>query len=163
MRNVILLSFILFSQLLSNDLIGTQCPTFFSKNKNSLKKEFINVDEKINKGNGTVIVFFASWCKPCRTEIPFLQDIGTEHNTEILLVSVDDRWETDQIELLSELEIKVPVMHDKYKIISKQFGYTGQLPYTVYIDYLGIIREITTGFSEESKNHINSVVETLKK
>lgn len=151
-----------FSLIFSDELIGTQAPKFFSRNLNSPHKEFVKLQDKVNGGNGVAISFFATWCIHCREELQFLQSTTDSLGVSLLVVSVDDQWDSTGIQLIDSLGITVPLLHDTYKIISKQFGYTGELPYTVYIDTKGVIRAITTGFSKKETENIKSILLSLK-
>ncbi|MCP4269702.1 MAG: hypothetical protein GY777_29710 [Candidatus Brocadiaceae bacterium] len=67
-----------------------------------------------------------------------------------------------ELSVIDSMGITVPVMYDKYKIISRQFGYTGELPYTIYINKDGVIRNVKTGFSSDDMTEITEIVSSLK-
>ncbi|MBS9778524.1 MAG: TlpA family protein disulfide reductase [Gammaproteobacteria bacterium] len=52
----------------------------------------------------TIINFWASWCKPCRDELPFLQSISKEKIANVILINVGD---SNQIasNMLTELNV----------------------------------------------------------
>lgn len=50
------------------------------------------------KGDAVILHFWATWCAPCRTELPMLLDLAAKapdrHGVVVLLVSVDESWAT---------------------------------------------------------------------
>lgn len=44
-------------------------------------------------GRPALVHFWATWCAPCRTELPTLLDYAEETEVRLVLVSVDEDWE----------------------------------------------------------------------
>ena len=161
MIKIYILVLFLLSISFSQTLQGTEAPLFFAKNLNSPDKKFVQLKSEFDKGNGVVLSFFASWCAPCQQELPFLEKLHEEKGVSLMVVSVDDKFTEKEVALMAKIGVNSPVFHDTYKIISKQYGFTGALPYTVYIDSKGIIQEIKTGFSYEDTTEIRAIIEGL--
>lgn len=90
------------------------------------------------RGKGVVLNFWASWCGPCREEMPLFEEIWREYkdkNVVFLGIDVmDDRKNAS--EFLDEIGISYPNLYDpsgkvstKYKVIA--------LPATFFIDKEG--------------------------
>lgn len=97
-----------------------------------------------------VLNFFASWCAPCRAEMPDLQkvfeDIEGEVNLLALTVSDDEDLAA---ELVEEIGVSYPWAHpgnDHYV----DFGLFG-MPSTVYISPEGEVLEVNNGATTEDE------------
>ena len=68
--------------------LGASFPTFTYNDKNSKPYKLSELKGK----KGTLIIFWASWCGPCRKEIPFLKDFYNKKNSELefISISIDD-------------------------------------------------------------------------
>ena len=66
-------------------------------------------------GKPIVLNFFASWCGPCRTEMPAFQTKYNELSSEIhfLFVSLDESF-ADAKNYVSKQGFSIPILHDRY-------------------------------------------------
>lgn len=108
----------------------------------------------------TLISFSATYCKPCKQEIPELIKMQThigENNLKIYLIFVDNN--IDEIKsYVSDNKITLPVLWDRYKIVSKKYGVTA-LPSSFLIDKEWIIVYKAIGYN---KIHITKIEEILQ-
>jgi len=93
------------------------------------------------KGQVVMINFWASWCGPCRQEMPLLEDIYKKYNKlgfTLIGVNVEpdskaaDDW-------LKATPVTFPVGYDKDSKVSQMFKVSG-MPTTVIIDRKGNLR-----------------------
>jgi cytochrome c biogenesis protein CcmG/thiol:disulfide interchange protein DsbE len=107
------------------------------------------------KGKPILVNFFASWCLPCREEMPAIEKISREYRSKgvvFLGVAVDDT-ETKMRDFVSRYEVTFPVGLDDGAAIQKSFGLYG-IPTTYFIDKQGIINYFHTGaVTEELLRH----------
>ncbi len=92
------------------------------------------------KGTPVMINFFASWCHPCRKEIPSLVAIRTEYKPKgvhFLAIAIDDT-EKDVNALVAKLGFTFPIGLDITGKIKDDYGVYG-LPTTFFIDKKGFI------------------------
>jgi peroxiredoxin len=94
-----------------------------------------NVGKKI-----IVLNFFATWCQPCREEMPELNRYFNDHNSEsFVLVGIDSEENPNTVAgFLSELKVDFPVGIDAGPI-RQQYGVTS-LPTTVLIGVDGKVQ-----------------------
>ncbi len=99
------------------------------------------VDLAKYKGQVVMINFWASWCGPCRQEMPLLEDIYKKYNKlgfTLIGVNVEpdskaaDDW-------LKATPVTFPVGYDKDSKVSQLFSVAG-MPTTVIIDRKGNVR-----------------------
>src|SRR4030081_2957961 len=99
------------------------------------------------KGQVVMINFWASWCGPCRQEMPLLESIYKKYNKlgfALLGVNVEpdskaaDDW-------LKQTPVSFPVLYDKDSKVSKLYEVAG-MPSTVIIDRSGKLRVLHRGY-----------------
>lgn len=107
------------------------------------------------KGKPILVNFFASWCLPCREEMPAIERIAREYKARgvvFLGVAVDDT-EAKMREFVTRYEVSFPVGLDNGATIQKSFGLYG-IPTTYFIDKQGVINYFHAGaVTEELLRH----------
>lgn len=100
------------------------------------------------KGKVVLLNIWATWCHPCRDEIPELREIHAKYRDrglELVGVSVDADGAEEHIkEFMKEFEMTYPVWLDPGERISTQFLTIG-VPTTFLIDKQGVLRWRKTG------------------
>lgn len=108
-----------------------------------------------HKGKPVLINFFASWCLPCRDEMPVLEKIVRNYQPKgvvFLGIAVDDTEEKMK-DFVKRYDVTFPVGLDKTAEIQKSFGLYG-IPTTYFIDRNGIINYSHSGVvTEELLQH----------
>lgn len=87
------------------------------------------------KGRPVVINFWATWCEPCREELPLLQRLGQrwrERGLTVLTVAVADNLQRID-DFLWESEVDLPFIDDREQVISRLWG-ARALPTTFILD-----------------------------
>jgi len=111
------------------------------------------------KGKAVVVDFWATWCAPCKIEIPWLEQFHNEYagqGLEILGISEDDLDPDNKAELAqekkdiaakaAELKINYPVLFDDANI-SGPYGGVDGLPTTFFINRDGKVVASTVGLA----------------
>lgn len=97
------------------------------------------------RGKPIILNFWATWCGPCRAEMPALQAAYERYGDDLLVVGVDQGEERAVVErFLDELEITFPVLMDEDMRVGRDYRILG-LPTTFFIDRQGIIRQVHAG------------------
>ncbi len=103
-------------------------------------------------GRPVVLNFFATWCGPCRVEMPLLQSASERYRADGLVVLGVDVQETPETvaPFLTELGLTFPVGVDQDGKVSDLYR-IGILPTTYFIDREGTVIRSREGFisSEE--------------
>jgi peroxiredoxin len=100
------------------------------------------------RGKVVLLNVWATWCHPCRDEIPELRQIHAryrERGLELIGVSVDTDGSDDAIrDFMREFQMAYPVWRDPAERVSAQFLVLG-VPATFLIDRQGVLRWRKTG------------------
>ena len=123
----------------STTLVGSQRPDF-------TLADVEGTQHKVSEWDGKVLIvnFWATWCPPCRREIPAfiaLQEKYEQQGFTIVGVALDSKQAA--IDYVDPMGINYPILiADTDGIaISQEYGNKlGVLPYTVIVDRQGIIR-----------------------
>lgn len=89
-------------------------------------------------GMPTVINLWASWCEPCRKELPLLAKADKQYGSALRIIGIDfaDPAPDDAIELLKVSGVTYPQLVDPDSEIRTPFTVAG-LPQTVFVDAQG--------------------------
>ena len=94
------------------------------------------------KGKVVFINFWATWCAPCREEMPSMQMLYEKmpkDKFEMLALFNNDK-EPAAKNFVAQLGLTMPILSDEYNFAGLKYGLTG-LPETFIVDKQGVIRE----------------------
>lgn len=95
-------------------------------------------------GRPVLVNVFASWCVPCRREIPLLLDAYDE-NPDVAFLGIDHLDQRDNAErFIDEMDIRFPTIYDVGGDFALTIGARG-MPTTVVFDTSGVIVGHRTG------------------
>lgn len=104
------------------------------------------------RGYPVVVNKWASWCPPCREELPWFQEQALKRGTEIAFLGVDaNDNDADAAEFLRELPLPFPSYRDPDLKVSAVFNGVAAFPTTAYYDSEGELAYLKQGtyLSEE--------------
>jgi thiol-disulfide isomerase/thioredoxin len=106
-------------------------------------------------GKVMVVTFWASWCGPCRKELPLLegiQRVAGKDKIQVVAVNIEDR---DQFRKVARAlsTLTVTITHDYLKRSSDAYGVKG-IPHMVLIGRDGKVITVHRGYSEEGVDEI---------
>jgi peroxiredoxin len=98
------------------------------------------------KGQPVLLNFWATWCEPCRTEMPSLEQLAARHQGQGLQVmAVNFReGEAPVRRFIAATGLRLPVLYDRDGAAAKAFGVT-IFPGTVAIDRRGRASFVVVG------------------
>ncbi len=96
-------------------------------------------DVELSSLRGPVVVnLWASWCGPCRDEMPILQQFHERHGDEVPVLGVDyqDRQVTGAMELVQETGVTYPLLADPQSVLdgATPFPRLQGLPFLAFVD-----------------------------
>lgn len=128
----------------SANLIGTQRPDFeLGSNTGQI------VTAADFHGKTLLINFWATWCAPCRQEMPMLVDLQNEFGStglQVIGIALDDVQAVRDFVQTYGISYPILVGAGDVMLTSNAYGnVSGVLPYSVLVDRKGIIRWQYTG------------------
>ena len=140
-------------------LVGQPAPDFALKSltgKNLRLSEF--------RGEVVMINFWATWCGPCRQEMPLLDELHRRYQKvglRLIGVNIDDD-QRSAIKMVRVLGISFPVLLDERKHVSRLYD-VDAMPATLLIDRTGVVRYIHHGYrSGYEQSYVDEIRELLK-
>jgi cytochrome c biogenesis protein CcmG, thiol:disulfide interchange protein DsbE len=92
------------------------------------------------KGKPLVLNFWATWCPPCKEEMPLLEQTAINHAGKLLVIGVDYAEEKDVVkQFVVGKKITFPILLDRGGIVSEMY-FVRNYPMTFFIDKEGILR-----------------------
>ncbi len=140
------LAVLLFAAASLNAQVGEQAPAFSLTNANGKTVSLSDL-----KGKVVVLNFWATWCPPCRAEIPAFIKVYKQYRpkgVEIVGVSLDQKgWDIVR-PFLKTHNINYPVLVGDQKI-AQAYGNINSIPTTFIIDKKGKIVDQHVGAMSE--------------
>lgn len=99
------------------------------------------------RGKAVVLNFWATWCPPCKEEIPWFVELQKRYGSQglqIVGISMDDGDQKDVERFAAENSINYPILFAKDKV-AEQYGGIEFLPTTFYIDRNGVVMDRVYG------------------
>jgi cytochrome c-type biogenesis protein len=102
------------------------------------------------RGRPVVVNFWATWCDPCRAELPLLSDAARQHSDQgVTLVAIDYEESPEAVkQFWTDLGLTGVPYLDPSGDAAGRFGvglHTGGLPVTVFIDRKGMVKSYVLG------------------
>jgi peroxiredoxin len=116
------------------------------------------------RGRVVLVNFWATWCGPCRQEMPHLSRLYDKYRSSgfvLLGVNVDDDTR-HAVELATKLGLKFPVSLDSDKKVSRLYDLTA-MPSTVLIDRDGRVRYVHRGYRDGYEDTYDQQIRGLLK
>lgn len=113
------------------------------------------------RGKAVVINFWATWCPPCRHEIPWFVDLQKQygpHGLQIIGVSMDETGPAAVKKFADAMGVNYKVVMGD-ATVARSYGRVRVLPTTIYIDRAGNIVSTVPGLI--SKQEIEGIIQRL--
>jgi peroxiredoxin len=98
------------------------------------------------RGQVVLINFWATWCPPCRAEMPAIQQVYEQYRDqgfEVLAVNLQEQ-DAQMSAFVEERGLTFPILPDRDGSVSLVYRVTS-IPTTFFVDRSGIIQEIIVG------------------
>lgn len=136
------------------ELRGKEAPVFTLSDVSGKKVSLADF-----KGHPVVVNFWATWCGPCKLEMPWFQEFSSKYKDqglEVLGLSQDDgASRQDVADAAKRIGVTYPILMPDEKV-AKKYGGVDYLPETFYIDREGKVVEVTAG--APSKDQMEALI-----
>jgi peroxiredoxin len=155
---------LLLALILTATGLATQADTIAPAPNFTLKSDSgDNIRLSEQRGDVVMLNFWASWCGPCRQEMPHLDELHGKYSAlgfTVFGVNVDeDRSMAEKV--LADIPVDFPVLFDANNKVSEQYQ-VDAMPMTVLVDRDGNIRHThrgyRPGFEDEYELQIRALV-----
>jgi len=162
-----LILLILISSTFAELKVGDEAPTFFVRD---LTEKNFFLSDTLKLGKPIVLSFFATWCGPCRLEMPELDTLSQSYSDiNFYLVDVSGltqgkakmKEDPEKVKMMVEsLGVTLQVLMDKYGKVAEKYG-VKSLPRLVVIDQKGIVHYIHDGYAPGDENKLKGALDKL--
>ncbi|HET7826838.1 MAG TPA: TlpA disulfide reductase family protein [Anaeromyxobacter sp.] len=148
--------------------VGKPAPPFALRvlNPEVARAEIVSLDlyageEPEDPASKAVLIsFFASWCEPCRKELPLLVQLDRMYREQGLRVlSIDIEDDAPGVEatlrMVEKAKVAFPVLSDRFTLVARRYlGPKGQLPAVFLVRRDGTIAKIERGYAKEASRSL---------
>ena len=155
--------------------VGDPAPTFFLR---TLEGENFFLSKEVKPESPIILAFYATWCIPCRQEIPALEKMMSDpamSNVRLYYVNVGglmaageggdvvkQREETDKVQRHKErFKMTHPILMDRYALTAQKFG-AESLPTLVVIGGDGTIKYLHHGYKPGDEKELIQILDSIK-
>ena len=143
---------------------STSCPEIGNKAPDFTLPTVEGENLSLNEFEGNIIMlnFWATWCGPCKAEMPHFQDVYNDRSNQgLVLLSIDIGENVSTVKTFVDNEgLTFPVLLDSQAKVAEQYCLPQALPQTLFIDKEGIIRARKIGAFRD-KSEIESLLDSL--
>ena len=105
------------------------------------------------RGKAVLLNFWATWCSPCKVEMPWFADLQKQYGPDglaVLGIAMDDSKPDAIAKFASEMGVNYPVLLGTDKV-SDDYGDVQYLPTTFYIGRNGVVLDKMVGLGDRAE------------
>jgi peroxiredoxin len=149
-------------------MAGSASPAWSAETASDFTLRDINGTEQTLsslKGSVVVLSFWATWCGPCKEEMPHLQAMYGEMKDKglvVLSISTDDARSASKVKpFIMKMGYSFPVLLDRESTVIGAYNPSKTLPYTVVIDRAGNVVRRTSGYNPGDETELKTFLAGL--
>jgi thiol-disulfide isomerase/thioredoxin len=157
-------------EVLSASLAERQASTTIGKEIELTLKDPFGSEQRLSSFKGRIVIlnFWATYCIPCRKEMPDLAAIQNEYaalGVQVIGASADELEDRDKVlQFAKETKVNFPIWVGASTVDMMKFGLGTALPGTVVIDRNGRVAKVISGIIKKAdlKKQIDSMLATAE-
>ena len=117
---------------------------------------YIGPDAADKNTKVVLLSFMASFCGPCKKEMPYLQSLHEKYGPKglrVVMVSIDKEEAGYAIinELIEKNKVTFPVLKDRFQLVARRWlGTQSPLPSVFMVDTGGVVKMVHRGYNQEA-------------
>jgi peroxiredoxin len=114
------------------------------------------------RGKVVILDFWASWCAPCKDEMPVLERLHKKYGSKGLVIvgiSVDNELANAK-KFIDGVKVTFPIVHDAKKSVADAYK-PPRMPTSLVLDREGKVRFVHAGFRKEDAQKLEKEVAGL--
>jgi thiol-disulfide isomerase/thioredoxin len=143
-------------------LVGHLAPDFSAKTPaNESHALSDHIDRDGGNGRPVVLNFWASWCGPCRMEMPAFERASLKYADQAAILGINQAESSETIQRFAQnTGVTYPLLVDEDWVVNNKYG-VSNLPTTIFVDADGVIREVFVGTMNQAvlEDKINSLLQ----
>ncbi len=113
------------------------------------------------RGKIVLINFWATWCPPCRAEMPELNAVAQAHRDQLIVLAINNGETIERVQsFVAEFQLTFPVLLDPDGAVASKYAVLG-LPTSFFVDRNGLVRAANIGAM--SRAYIEAQITALTK
>lgn len=126
--------------------------------------QFVGRDAADKKTRLVLLSFMASFCAPCKKELPYLQSLHEKYGSQglrVLSVSIDTEPEGQAIveQMIAQNKITYPVLKDRFKLVAMRWlGKSSALPSVFLVNPDGKVAAVHKGYGDDMATLIDKEI-----
>ncbi|MCA9948344.1 MAG: TlpA family protein disulfide reductase [Anaerolineales bacterium] len=103
------------------------------------------VNRNGENGKPVVLNFWASWCGPCRLEMPHFENASLNYRDTAVILGINQAESADKIQDFRQAtHVTYPLLVDQDWTVNHLYG-VNNLPTTIFVDGKGVVQEVFVG------------------
>jgi thiol-disulfide isomerase/thioredoxin len=117
---------------------------------------FVGPDAPDKQAKVVLLSFMASFCGPCKKEMPYLQSLHEKYGPKglrVVMVSIDTEEKGFGIitELIEKNKVTFPVLKDRFNLVARRWlGTQSPLPSVFMVNTDGVVKMVHRGYNQEA-------------
>ncbi|MCB9535351.1 MAG: TlpA family protein disulfide reductase [Myxococcales bacterium] len=115
------------------------------------------------RGQVVVLTFWATWCQPCKQELPFLSRFdAADARVTVLAINTDGPETRSQVRrLVRSKKLEMPILLDSEGNVTQRLNPRKQMPLTLFLDGEGRLAATKDGFASGDEVAIEALLKQL--
>ncbi len=131
----------------------------------TIEGQTVDISDEVNKGQITVISFWATWCAPCKLELDAIADIyedwQNDYNIRLLAISVDDARAAAKVgPMVAEKGWPFDIFTDTNQDLMRSLSFQS-IPYTLLLNQTGEIVYTHTGYLPGDEEELETQIQAI--